>query len=197
MLAFVDHWAEDVLCSDASPDGHGLCSQRLPAEVTNSIGRWNERWRYKRLEPEHWLPRQRALGLDPFGDYRTVLGYDDDGYDDHYVVENDEFPEVPSSIMHGDRWRTVLMGKWDDTSEHITIKEGRALVLCLKRLCRSVGSRDKRHLILVDNLSLALCISKGRAKNFGMLRIAQQVSALSLVGGFSVRLRWEIGRAHV
>ena len=183
-------WADDVLCSDASPDGHGLCSQRLNPDVTNSMGRWNERWRYKRLEPEHWLPRQRALGLDPFSDINTVRGWDYDDYDDQYIVENDDFPEVPSSIMAGDRWKTVLMGKWDNTSEHITIKEGRALVLCLKRLCRSVGNRDKRHLILVDNLGLALCISKGRAKNFGMLRIAQQVSALSLVGSFSVRLRW-------
>ena len=82
------------------------------------------------------------------------------------------------------------MGKWRHTSEHITIKEGRALVLCLRRLCRCSHARHKRHLILVDNLALAMAASKGRARNFAMLRIMQQIGALSLVGSFSYRLRW-------
>lgn len=183
-------WSDDVLCSDASPDGHGLCSRHLPTNVIDSIGRWNERWRYKRLEPEHWQPRQRALGLEPLEDVETVLGYNTGDYEDQYIVNNDDFPEVPNEVLYPGCWKTTLMGKWLDTTEHITVKEGRALVLCLKRLCRSVGNRDKRHLIFVDNLALALCISKGRAKNFTMLRICQQVSALSLVGSFSIRLRW-------
>eukprot|EP00435_Cladocopium_sp_Y103_P007924 s2848_g2.t1 len=183
-------WSDEVLCSDASPDGHGLCSRHLPMNVIDSIGRWNERWRYKRLEPEFWQPRQRALGLDLLGDVGTVMGDNIDEYDDNYIINNDEFPEVPKEVLVPSCWKTTLMGKWRDTSEHITVKEGRALVLCLKRLCRSLGNRNKRHLIFVDNLALALCIPKGRAKNFAMLRISQQVSALSLVGSFSIRLRW-------
>lgn len=81
------------------------------------------------------------------------------------------------------------MGKWR-SEEHITLKEGRALVLCLRRLVRSSRHRNKRHVVLVDNLGLALCISKGRAKDFKMLRVAQQVSALCFVGSLTLKLRW-------
>ena len=38
--------------------------------------------------------------------------------------------------------------------------------------------------------SLALAVHKGRARSFDILRITQQVAALSIAGGFSVRLRW-------
>ena len=183
-------WSETVYCSDASPDGHGLCARDMPEHEVAAIGRWNERWRYRRLEPHDWAPRQRALGRDPLVDVSTVLGLRGEWDDCHDVAVNDDFPEVPKHVCNKDHWRTVLMGKWDNTSEHITLKEGRALVLCLKRLCRCSSNRHKRHLVLVDNLALAMAANKGRAKIFSMLRITQQLSALALVGSFSCRVRW-------
>ena len=81
------------------------------------------------------------------------------------------------------------MGKWRQ-KEAITVNEGRALVLCLRRLCRSSRSRGLKHVVLVDSFSLALAVHKGRARSFDILRITQQVAALSIAGGFSVRLRW-------
>ena len=81
------------------------------------------------------------------------------------------------------------MGKWRQ-KEAIAVNEGRALVLCLRRLCRSSRSRGLKHVVLVDSFSLALAVHKGRARSFDILRITQQVAALSIAGGFSVRLRW-------
>jgi hypothetical protein len=81
-----------------------------------------------------------------------------------------------------------LLGRWRDTSEHITLKEGRALVLALKWLARNQSSPNKKHLILVDNMALAMTSCKGRATNYGMLRIMQQAAAISLAGNFSYRL---------
>ncbi len=183
-------WSDEVFCCDASPDGYGICSRTIDSRDVSRVARWNERWRYRRLDPDQWAPRQRALGRDPLLDIETVVGGSRIDWDDDLLVENSSFPEIPPKHVLPEDWTTVLMGKWQHTKEHITIKEGRALVLCLRRLCRCSHSRHKRHLILVDNLALAMAVSKGRAKKFSMLRIMQQVGALSLVGSFSCRLRW-------
>eukprot|EP00438_Fugacium_kawagutii_P002019 Skav214231 [mRNA] locus=scaffold1133:6956:10370:+ [translate_table: standard] len=185
-------WSEVLTCSDASPDGYGICECRVGVDTARQLGRWNERWRFRRLGPEDWAPRRRALARDAVGDPVTVTGCEYDGWgtgeagDD--IAIDDGFPEVDASLSQSGRWSTVLMGKWR-TSEHITLKEGRALILCLRRLTRSSLSRSKKHVVLVDNFGLALAVSKGRAKNFQLLRITQQAAALTLAGGFGVRLR--------
>ena len=52
-------------------------------------------------------------------------------------------------------------------------------------------------MILVDSFSLALAVHKGRARSFDILRITQQVAALTIAGGFSVRLRWIASEQNV
>ena len=59
-------WNEVVTCSDASPDGYGICETAMDCDQVQSIGKWHERWRYKRTPPEEWKPRDRALNFDPF-----------------------------------------------------------------------------------------------------------------------------------
>lgn len=181
---------EEIHCTDASPDGFGICSMPCSNEEVSRVARWNERWRFRRLPPEEWQPRRRALGLDVFGDVRSVTG-DTSALDDlDNYVDNPLFEEVPCEMLDPNRWSTKKMGKWEYTGEHITLKEGRALVLCARRLARSSKYRGKRHVVLVDNLGLALAVSKGRACNYKLLRIIQQLSALSLACSFSLRLRW-------
>ena len=191
-LLFADlrkQWSETVQCTDASPDGYGVCTRSLDAKLVESMGRWNERWRFRRLEPDQWGPRRRALGRDPFSDGHTVLGSGDlfDELDE--MGANEDFPEIPFQITHPSCWKTVLMGKWRHDGA-ITVKEGRALALAVRRLSRSSESRGHKHLFLVDSFSLALSIHKGRAKSFELLRVNQQIAALSLASGFSVRVRW-------
>ena len=183
-------WCTTINCTDASPIGYGICQSEVDGERVQNIGRWQERWRYKRLPPAEWAPRRRALGLDVFGSVSTVVGSSNCDFGLEHVVDNEIFPEVPVEILHPKLWKTKKFGRWGNTSEHITIKEGRALVLAVRRLCRASKNRGKRHLFLVDNLGLVLAINKGRAHNVALLRITQQVSALALAGGFSVRVRW-------
>ncbi|CAE7448154.1 unnamed protein product, partial [Symbiodinium necroappetens] len=182
-------WSETVTVTDASPMGYGVCESRLPYSEVQQMGRWNERWRFRRLPPEEWKPRQRATGLSPIFDLCTAgAGYEFNEFDQ--FEPNQDFPEIPHKVCKASRWRTVMMGKWSETSEHITLKEGRALVLACRRICRNVCSRGRKHLMLVDNLSLAFIASKGRASNFAQLRVQQQISALSLAGDVFFRLRW-------
>ena len=174
-------WSETVTVTDASPMGYGVCESRLPYSEVQQMGRWNERGCFRRLPPEEWKPRQRATGLSPIFDLCTAgAGYEFNEFDQ--FEPNQDFPEIPHKVCKASRWRTVMMGKWSETSEHITLKEGRALVLACRRICRNVCSRGRKHLMLVDNLSLAFIASKGRASNFAQLRVQQQISALSLAG---------------
>ena len=49
-------WCERVVVTDASPTGWGICQAVLPPEQVREIGKWNERWRFKRLDPSEWAP---------------------------------------------------------------------------------------------------------------------------------------------
>ena len=183
-------WSSTVTVTDASPIGYGLCERELDASQVGEMGRWQERWRFKHLDPESWKPRERIQGRDVLNDLRTARAFPCfPNLDSLYQVDGN-FPEVPLDVMKADKWKTVLMGRWRDTTEHITIKEGRALVIAARRLTRNSRSRGKRHLFFVDNLALAMSSCKGRASNYSMLRIMQQLGALSLAGGFVIRLRW-------
>ena len=190
-------WSDTVTCTDASPFGYGICERSADLQQVRNIGRWQERWRFKHLDPENWKPRERVQGRDVLSDIRTARCFPvPTCIDDLYELDGD-FPEVPTDFMEPKQWHTVLMGRWKNTSEHITLKEGRTIVLAARRLSRAGKSRGKRHLILVDSLALAMSSCKGRATNYGMLRIMQQLGALCLGGGFSIRLRWIISELNV
>ena len=56
-LLFADlrkQWSNTLFCTDASPDGYGVCCREVERSTAESLGRWNERWRFKRLGPEEW-----------------------------------------------------------------------------------------------------------------------------------------------
>eukprot|EP00438_Fugacium_kawagutii_P025119 Skav230792 [mRNA] locus=scaffold312:103074:108500:+ [translate_table: standard] len=182
-------WHTDVTCTDASPSGFGICQTTLDKQSVQEMGKWQDRWRFRHLDPAEWRPRMRTQGLDPIRDAATSCVSSKKYTIEDLYAYNNYFPEIPA--------RTKMMGKWGNTQEHITQKEGRALVLAVKRLCRSTGNRGHRHLVLVDSFALCMAICKGRASNFKLLRVTQQIAALSLAGGFTVRTRWIASESNV
>ena len=183
-------WSSTIHCSDASPEGYGICKRELPESDVRELGSWQDRWRFKHLDPAEWRPRQRYAGQDVLGDLRTARSFPISSTVEDLYSYNNNFPEVPEEYTKPEDWSTVLMGRWRNTKEHITAKEGHSLVLVARHLCRSVRNRNKRHLVLIDSFALSMTMCKGRATNFGMLRTAQKVAALSLAGGFTLRTRW-------
>ena len=127
---------------------------------------------------------------ESFGDVRTVV--DSSGQFDwaNQFYEDGDFPEVGVGLMVSDNWKTVAMGKWSHTDEHITLKEARALLLAVRRISRASRHRGRRHVILVDNLALAFAVAKGRSQSFPILRVLQKIHAISLAAGIIVRIRW-------
>ena len=184
-------WADVITCTDASPFGFGICERDVQPALARQHGKWLERWRFKRLPPSEWKPRQRSQGWDVLGDHRTVVGnlVNEDELGDEFIP-NPVFPEIPDQLLQPDLWRTVKMGKWEHTGEHITLKEGRSLLLAVRRLSRCSRHRRKRHLFLVDNISLCFSVAKGRSHSFDMHRVLQKVSAISLACSMTIRTRW-------
>ena len=183
-------WAKTIVCSDASPSGFGLIQREASEEQIKDVGSWNERWRFKRLPPEQWRPRQRSLGLDVFSHIETARRPDPIPEESFEYCENDDFPEVPFEMLRPEDWSTSKIGMWKRTSDHITLKEGKAFVLGMRRITRNQQLRGCRVLFLVDNMGLAMAISKGRSHNFKLLRVCQQYAALSLASNTVVRVRW-------
>ena len=183
-------WSDKVTVSDASPDGYGICEGAFSTEEVGKAGRWQERWRYKRSPIEEWAPRRRALGLDVLHDVGTARRDPFAGEETDIYTRNESFEEVSSSFLNPRDYEVVLKGRWNHTQEHITLKEGRSLVLAVRRIARNASNQGKKHLILIDNLALAFCLGKGRASDFSMLRIAQKIGAVILAANLCLRVRW-------
>lgn len=155
-------WSRRACVSGASPSGFGICEASFETSVVREIGSWKERWRYKRLPPEEWGPRERALGRNPLADLSTCVT-PAVGPWEHDVFElQSGFPEVPLGVVARADWKVVVRGEWRHESEHITLKEARTLTLLARRLGRSPANFGSRHLVLSDSMALCFCLGKAR-----------------------------------
>ena len=111
-------WSSTVTChcTDASPQGFGICERELDHDAVVGLGRWQERWRFKRLPPESWKPRERALGLDPFRDVDIAIarGVGENCSTLDSYVQDDSFPKVRRDVMGPSKWPTVKLGRWQE-----------------------------------------------------------------------------------
>ena len=185
---------------DASEDGFGVCTRDLGEAEVEQIGRWNDRWRYRRLPPDQWAPRSRALSrLDSLYDIVSVRGspvdHDELFERDQWTVD-DAFPEVPLSVS-GCKNTLIPFEGWDVIAsrtfkfpEPIHVLEARSGLWRVRHISRNVSHHNLRHLILSDNLSWVLTASKGRSSDFGLLIACRIFLAVCLGCGVLVRLRW-------
>lgn len=71
-------WSTEITCSDACPSGFGVCQKQAPLATIKSARSWRENWRFKRLDPWEWAPRERALeNDDELYDHHTACGSGD------------------------------------------------------------------------------------------------------------------------
>ena len=54
-------WSPTVHGSGASPTGYGICQAEVDRDEVGCVGRWQERWRFKRLSPSCALPKKSRL----------------------------------------------------------------------------------------------------------------------------------------
>lgn len=54
-------WSTEIIATDASETVMGAAGKSFAPEEVAELGRWSEKWRFKRLPPEEWQPRNRGL----------------------------------------------------------------------------------------------------------------------------------------
>ncbi|CAK0907614.1 unnamed protein product, partial [Prorocentrum cordatum] len=155
-------WTSEVEVFDASLAGCGIMTATLPKDVVSEIGKVDERWRYAFQYEQPGGPREHALRSAPpveecFSNAETVLPRD---WSRRRWQPVQDFPEVPASIFQDFDWRECVAGRWRD-EEHITMLEGRTGLISVRRTCRSLLNRGKRHLKIGDNLGMILVFAKG------------------------------------
>ena len=98
------------------------------------------------------------------------------------------FPEVSMTDLK-EPWKEVVSRPWAD-KEDIFILEGRAGIVCLRRVLRTAKGFHRRHLFIGDSMSAILAFQKGRACHPGLLQLCRHVAALCVAGDVIARWRW-------
>ena len=82
--------------------------------------------------------------------------------------------------------------KWQNPSEHITIKEGRALFTGMRRaiLRSNTASLNRRHLYFVDNTGVVGAFTRGRSTNATLNSLIRRTAALEMATGATHDLIW-------
>ncbi|CAK0906068.1 unnamed protein product, partial [Prorocentrum cordatum] len=181
-------WSPTAHMFDSSETGLGIVQGVFDEKLIAGAGQCNERWRFK--QPHALARGVRAGALWHFRD----------------VIENVEtvlpvapppprpwkrwrgFPEVPTKLLEKDSWHTILSKPWF-RDEHITLLEARTGRLVCKSLGRSVGNRNKKHLILGDSMGSILAFSKGRSGDYRMLGCCRSVAAYTVA--LNCKFKWD------
>ena len=182
-------WSTRVLTTDASEQGIGVCVKEVEVGEVRDTAQWNEKWRYKRLDPSEWAPRRRALGEFPeITDPHTVTPADPLEYSENRFEMRKGFPEVPDHITSEQNWKTLYAGPMQ--REDIGILEGRGHLWALRHEAKFAENHSKRQLFLMDNFHMVFALTKCRSGSHGVLQLCRRRSALLLASGIVACLRW-------
>lgn len=164
-------WNDVVYESDASVAGYGVKVARWPLAAVQGCGRQGEHQRFKRIGPQS--AREAALGAAGLGlrdglwACRPASTAADEAEVRDWAVDR-QFPGVDAAGLKESLWSTVRQGFFRH-AEDILVLEARAAVKGMERLaCGAYGSR-MRQLFFLDNMSLVLCLCRGRSRSFSVV----------------------------
>ena len=95
---------------------------------------------------------------------------------------------VSDAVLHAD-WKVVASAAWQ-YKEGMPVLEGRALLVGVRHTLRRSATFGCRVLALVDSMSAACCLAKGRSSLPGMAAVSRQIGALLLATGVTLSVRW-------
>ncbi|CAE7763388.1 NHX3 [Symbiodinium sp. CCMP2456] len=180
-------WQAEVLATDACPTGYAVCSTEAGIEEVAAVGREDERWRFYRGVGERLPPRAAALDTSLVFEDPLTVKPDDDLQPGLFA--NPNFVEVPRPLLKPERWQQLwnapFVGK-----EPIHVLECRSVLAAVKHMCRDSRKHGCRFLVLNDNMGVCLAVQKGRAGDFGLIRLIRRISAHTLACGMKLHVRW-------
>lgn len=191
-------WSELAVASDASSSGWGWCTAPVSAELASGEGAWQDRWRYRRLPPSEWAPRRRSAQR-----FQRPCVLTDPLSVCVFEPPSESLCPRPSELDWQERVGFPEVGGWVEASswdirragrfkfeEPIGQKEFRTAVWAFEERLRDKECHGKRHLFLIDNLSVCLTIAKGRSVAFGALQLCRRYCALVLSCDAQICCRW-------
>ncbi|CAK0852624.1 unnamed protein product, partial [Prorocentrum cordatum] len=166
-----------------SGGGYGAVGQTWANELVEHTAASAESWRYSVLDAIG--ARECALGFDPAEG--TKVGR-------HPARAGSTSFEGVGRAAIGDfsDWGVLFHGEFQ-RDEDITVLEGRAAAMAARHAVRGRSGHGHRHLILVDNLGLALAVlavGKGRSPSITLNHVLQQLCAMPIVTDITFILRW-------
>ena len=182
-------WHDTIYASDASPYGSGICYKHSSSFTTCAHGRHSERWRFQFDEAVAARSHALAAASPTLPDPPLSSDLPDEILANIAGFIAPRFPGFPATELIPRDWKVAHAGKWQ-LKENILRTEGRALAWGAKHALRSHASLGKRILMLVDSLSLALGMCKGRAHSHHLRIPLLRISALSLASGCRFATRW-------
>lgn len=184
-------WNTHVTSSDSSLSGFGACKSIWPKELVASVGRVQERSRFRRIGSH--AARESALSAAGFhrvdGEWGPIDAPMSKRLEQAGWGIDSTFQEVPAGCLKGNLWTPVFWGRWN-FKENIGVLEARAVLKSVQRLALTRYGHDLRHLHLCDNLGVVLSIERCRSKNLKLLKILRQIGAYLLCRGIHLAIRW-------
>ena len=182
-------WDYSPICTDACLTGYAVMESCHSAQVAATMGRSDERWRFRLGQGTRVAPRVAALDTaqvfsDPLSVKPTI-----DGEIDRVVYEDMNFPEVEPSFLHEGHWHKL----WNAPvyfKEPVHMIEARSILAAVKHRSKDHLRHRRRITFLNDNLGVVLALQKGRCHNYGLLRIVRRIAAHSLATGQKYCARW-------
>ena len=98
-------------------------------------------------------------------------------------------PPVPETFADTSNFKSLWSRRWENSAEHINLKEARVALSSLKRTVRVQKLASCKKVTLSDNLVAISAFEKGRSNSYGLNRICQQSAAYQFVSGVRWRLR--------
>ena len=191
-------WAPQVHATDSSLYGFGVSVSDWKPEEAAAVGRVLERRRWRLgggQAREHAL---EAAGYALDHNTGTVTRVAETGAAPHDVEElleaerwtpDPDFPEVPAELLRESRWKTVMADRWVHTDDILRL-EARGVVKAVSRIANSRPMRNRRCVLLGDNMSVVLAFGRCRAKDFRLLTQVRRACALALSRGLRFYYRW-------
>ena len=103
--------------------------------------------------------------------------------------ENPNFAEVPRALLRPERWRQLWNAPFNGKVP-LHVLECRSVLSAVKHMCRDSRKHGCRFLVLNDNIGVCLAVQKGRACDYGLIRLIRRISAHVLACGMKLHVRW-------
>ena len=187
--SWTKRWLPMIYQTDASPSGYGVAtSLRTPQEVAE-IGRVLERRRFKLGAGQARAHAAAAAGFAIDSTTGLITADVDELAAESRWEVDPSFPEVPATVLNSEHWTLVMADRWmfhDD----ILVLEARAVLKAAYRIAHSAHGRNCHAVVLVDNMSVVLAMSRYRAKTFKLLVMIRRLASIALARGIRFHLRW-------